>query len=186
MCLPVERDSGDAGWFVFHPFENERYDRQRRFSDYTLFAARDGMCEHVDTLYSEIEMREITREFAQAISETAEMLRGFDRQDITMPKVFEKLRKIMEPLHSEERLRKYDELYKQLVEMYPSESQSTDSISDEWLESVVAGRISWDAVPEMNVQPQPAQEPAKAQTVSKAEDFHSMMDSLSSTLKGED
>lgn len=144
------------------------------------------MCEHVDTLYSEIEMREITREFAQAISETAEMLRGFDRQDITMPKVFEKLRKIMEPLHSEERLRKYDELYKQLVEMYPSESQSTDSISDEWLESVVAGRISWDAVPEMNVQPQPAQEPAKAQTVSKAEDFHSMMDSLSSTLKGED
>lgn len=150
------------------------------------------MCAHVDTLYSEIEMREITQEFAQAISETAEMLHGFDRYDITMPKVFENIRKIIEPLHSEERLRKYDELYKRLAEMYPSESQSTDSISDEWLEGVVAGRISWDAVPEMNaqnvqnVQPQPAQESAKAQTVSKAEDFHSMMDSLSSSLKGED
>lgn len=43
MGLPVESHSGDAGWFVFQPFENERYDRQRRFSDYTLFAARDAL-----------------------------------------------------------------------------------------------------------------------------------------------
>lgn len=144
------------------------------------------MCAHVDTLYSESEMREITKEFVQAVSETGEMIRMFDHQDITMPKVLERLRKVMEPIHSGERLRGYEELYKQLVEMYPGESQSEENISDEWLEDVVAGRISWDAVPVTNVQPQTAQEPEKVQTVSQGDDFRSLMDSLSSSLKGED
>lgn len=43
MCTLVAHELGDARWFAFHAFENERYDMQRRFSDYTLFAAEDAL-----------------------------------------------------------------------------------------------------------------------------------------------
>lgn len=143
------------------------------------------MRDHVETIYSEIEMREITQEFGHAINEFTDLIHTFDRRGVTMPQIFARMRKALGPIHSEDRLKQYDDMYRGLIDLYPETQTDADGINDEWLEGVVAGTISWDSVPETANQQTARRAEELSQHEVKEDDFRSLMDSISSALKGD-
>ena len=153
-----------------------------------------AMSDNIEAINSELELREMSKEFGMAVEEITGLINRFNRQEVSPAKMFDRLRKVMRPLQNDERLSEYDQMYDELIHMYPNDSQNDAAgISDDWLEAVISGKVSWDSVPEtvnggVTTQTQPqttGQMGGENRSKNSEQDLRSMLDALNDALRGD-
>ncbi len=148
-----------------------------------------AMSDNIEMINDELEIREMTKDFGVAVKEINDLIKGFDRQELSPPRMFDRLRKVMAPLQSGNRMSEYDKMYDELIQMYPNEKDA-DGISDSWLEGIISGRIAWDSAP-VTKKTEHVSQPEQVEQTSVDEnkqhttpDIQGMLDALSDALKG--
>ncbi len=148
-----------------------------------------AMSENIEMINDELEIREMTEDFDVAVNEINGLIKSFDCQKLSPPRLFDRLRKVMAPLQNGSRLSEYDKMYDELIQMYPDD-QDADGISDSWLEGVISGRIAWDSAP-MTKESEHVSQPEQVEQTrvdenkqQTAPDIQGMLDALNDALKG--
>lgn len=151
-----------------------------------------AMRDNVETIYSEIEMRELTQDFCTAVNEITGLIAKYNKDQRVSENMFDSMRRAMEPISNETGLEKYDSMYGELMRMYPNNmANDPTGISDVWLEKLIAGEVSWDSVPQTEERAEPmyrgtfAQEEQPRMENDSEEDVLATMGEILKGLKGE-
>ena len=170
----------------------DKYARRRACAFLKMYLGQyrvvQAMRDNIEAIYAELEIREVTQEFAKAVEEISGMIKKLDGQMKSPAKLFARLRKVVEPIHVGQRAADYDEMFDGLMRMYPDiETNDASGISDKWLEDVIAGRTSWNSVPETEAPVRQEQKTVQqtAQDSQSNVDYGGLLSSLSNSLRGE-
>ncbi len=108
------------------------------------------MLNNLETVYDQMQLMELTKEFGQAVTEISSLTKEFSRSQIDYEKVTRQFIKSLQPFSGGS----YGDLFEEMSEALTEACGQTtgmDEYSDAMLEGIINGTTSWEAPPSQRV-----------------------------------